>query len=239
MSVSDIADFPRAQPELRRCPNALKPTVYGTIARKVAVSRCSQDSPKSDSLVQTTRLTLICHARTVAQKLARFPTNEPVEDSAPASDAFGTRFGSETRVLCGPELRTRQTAAWFSTNAQVDEALRDCDWGLWHGKSIKELQREEGEALQAWLGDSRVAPPDGESVEQLCARVGAWLQALQAMPGDVVAVTHPFVIRAALMHVVQGAAFNAIDVEPLSTVELRFNGVWRLRLPGLGLEGAV
>jgi hypothetical protein len=52
----------------------------------------------------------------------------------------------------------------------------------------------------------------------------------------VVAVTHPFVIRAALTHVLQGSAFNLIDVEPLSTVELRFQGCWRLRLAGADLE---
>jgi broad specificity phosphatase PhoE len=239
VAVSDIADFLKDQANLVLQLNALKPAVYGTIAGRAAVRRCVQDSRQSDSPVQTTRLTLICHARTVAQKLARFPTNEPVEDLPLASDAFGTRFGSEVRLVCGPELRTRQTAAWFGTNAEVDEALRDCDWGHWHGKAIKDLQREEGEALNAWLGDPQVAPPGGESVVQLGARMGAWLQTLQAVPGHVLAVTHPFVIRAALMHVMQGAAFNAIDVEPLSLIELRFNGIWRLRLPGLEREGAV
>lgn len=45
-------------------------------------------------------------------------------------------------------------------------------------------------------------------------------------------MTHPFVIRAALLYVTQGplAMFNRIDVEPLSSTELRFNNVWRLRL---------
>ncbi|VEF10441.1 phosphoglycerate/bisphosphoglycerate mutase [Pseudomonas fluorescens] len=189
--------------------------------------------------MQSTCLTLICHARTVAQKLASFPTNEPVEDSAPPSDRLSARFSPQRRLICGPELRTRQTAAWFGTDAQIDEALRDCDWGRWHGKSIKALQREEGAALRAWLDDPQAAPPDGESVVQLGSRVGAWLHALQGTPGHVVAVTHPFVMRAALMHVAQGAAFNAIDVEPLSIIELRFNGIWRLRLPGLELEGAL
>jgi hypothetical protein len=37
-------------------------------------------------------------------------------------------------------------------------------------------------------------------------------------------------MRAALMHVLQGAAFNLIDVEPLSTIDLQFHGRWRLRL---------
>ena len=38
------------------------------------------------------------------------------------------------------------------------------------------------------------------------------------------------------LQVLQGAAFNAIDVEPLGMIDLRFNGIWRLRLPGMALD---
>lgn len=182
--------------------------------------------------VQTTRLTLICHARTVAQKLACFPTNEPVENSGLASGALVDCFDASRRLICAPELRTQQTAACFGGDAQVDDALRDCDWGRWHGMSIKDLQRSEDAALQAWLEDLHATPHGGESVAQLCERVAQWLASLQSTPGHVVAVTHPFVIRAVLIHVMRGSAFHDIDVEPLSMLELRFNGRWRLCLKG-------
>ena len=63
-------------------------------------------------------------------------------------------------------------------------------------------------------------------------RVGQWLKSLETQPGHVIAVTHPFVIRAAMLYVMQLPVlmFYRIDVEPLSSVELRFNGYWRLRL---------
>lgn len=182
--------------------------------------------------MQTIRLTLICHARTVAQKLACFPTNEAVENSELAAGALAERFAAARRLICAPELRTRQTAAWFGTDAQIDEALRDCDWGRWHGLSIKALQASEDAALQSWLEDPHAAPHGGESVAQLCERVAIWLASLQGIPGHVVAVTHPFVIRAALIHVLRGSAFHDIDVEPLSMLELRFTGRWRLCLKG-------
>ncbi|MBL0795300.1 MULTISPECIES: histidine phosphatase family protein [unclassified Pseudomonas] len=187
--------------------------------------------------MQTIRLTLICHARTVAQKLACFPTNEPVEETAP-SGSLASCFDKTFRLTCGPELRTRQTAAWFGHEIHIDHALRDCDWGRWQGQSIKDLQRNEPEALQAWLEDPHAAPHGGESVVQLRERAAAWLVSLQATPGHVVAVTHPFVIRAALMQVVQGEAFHSLDVEPLAAVDLRFAGRWRLRLSGMSVEGA-
>ncbi len=115
--------------------------------------------------------------------------------------------------------------------------MRDCDWGRWHGQSIKDLQRNELEALQAWLEDPDAAPHGGESVAQLGERVAAWLATLQTTPGHVVAVTHPFIIRAALMQVMQGQAFHSIDVEPLAVVELSFFGRWRLRLSGIDTGG--
>ena len=180
-----------------------------------------------------TRLTLIAHASTQARKRTRFALDEPLETEGQQMPlAQAKRFKRAPRLLCGPELRTRQTALLFGEHPQVDEALRDCDFGRWRGQRLDEIEQAEPEALQAWLTDSTAAPHGGESVAQVCVRVGQWLHTLEQIPGHVVAVTHPFVIRAALLYVMQGplAMFNRIDVEPLYSTELRFNGVWRLRL---------
>ncbi|MFC6339908.1 phosphoglycerate mutase [Pseudomonas sp. CCM 7891] len=183
--------------------------------------------------MQATRLTLISHASTQAQKQARFALDEPLEKEwQPAMLSQATGFKRAPRLLCGPEARTRQTAALFGEASQVEEALRDCDFGRWQGMGVDEVQQHEPEALQAWLTDISAAPHGGESIAQVCERVGQWLRSLEQTPGHVLAVTHPFVIRAALLYVMQypPAMFNRIDVEPLSSTELRFNGVWRLRL---------
>lgn len=149
-----------------------------------------------------------------------------------------SRFAGTPRLVCGPEQRTRQTAELIGSDASIVEALQDCNFGRWNGVRIDDLHKTDPEALQAWLDDPRSAPHGGESVAQLAERVVHWLTTLEAMPGHVVAVTHPFVIRAALTHVLQSPAFNLIDIEPLSVIELRFNGRWRLRLTGTGLEGS-
>jgi broad specificity phosphatase PhoE len=187
--------------------------------------------------VQATRLTLICHARTVAQKLARFPLDEPLEmDWQALRLSRCKQFKGVPRLVCGPELRTRQTAELFSSEPEIVDALKDCDFGRWGGERIGDLQKSDPGALEHWLGDPASAPHGGESLLQLGERVGAWLTALQSTPGHIVAITHPFVIRAALTHVLQGASSSLIDVEPLSAVELRFHGRWRLRLPGTDPE---
>ncbi|MCW8278158.1 histidine phosphatase family protein [Pseudomonas sp. PCH199] len=190
--------------------------------------------------MQATRLTLICHARTVAQKLARFPTNEPLEmDWQSAKGSRSALFKGSPRLMCAPERRARQTAELFGNTVEIVDALRDCDFGRWNGERINNLQKTEPELLESWIADPSSAPHGGESVAKIVERVAAWLLTLEATPGHVVAVTHPFIIRAALTHVLQGSAFNLIDVEPMSAIELRFNGCWRLRLPGIEPEGTL
>lgn len=179
-----------------------------------------------------TRLTLICHARTLAQKLARFPLDEPIElDWQAAGHSLAGTFKPSAHLLSAPETRARQTAHLFGSEMEIVPELHDCDFGRWQGQRINDLQEHEAEALQTWFADSASAPHGGESVAQVCARVGAWLDTLRT-PGHFVVITHPFVIRAAILHALQcpPAAFNAIDIEPLSATELRFNGRWRLRM---------
>ncbi|UMZ09841.1 histidine phosphatase family protein [Pseudomonas sp. MPFS] len=183
--------------------------------------------------MQATRLTLICHARTVAQKLARFPVDEPLElDWQAQALSRAAELGPGTRVLCGPELRTRQSAALFSADCVVEQALRDCACGAWQGLSIDEVQAQQPEALQAWLADPQWVPPGGESVAQLCQRTAHWLEDMAQRPGRWLAVTHPLVLRAVVLTVLQAplCSFNLIDVEPLSRLDLSHAGRWRLRL---------
>ncbi|WP_248751926.1 histidine phosphatase family protein [Pseudomonas sp. MWU15-20650] len=183
--------------------------------------------------MHATRLTLVCHARTQAQKRGRFALDESLDmDWQAAVLSEVGRFKRAPRVLCGPELRAWQTALMFTEHPQVEPLLRECDFGRWQGQALDDIQQAEPAALNDWLCDSRAAPHGGESVGQLCERVGRWLHSLEPLPGHVVAVTHPFVIRAALLHALQcaPAMFGSIDIEPLSSVELRFNGRWRLRL---------
>ncbi len=180
--------------------------------------------------MQATRLTLICHAVTPLQKHGRFCDDEAVTmDGQGAPLSLAVRYKKSRRLLCGPEARTRQTAGLFGADALIEPALRDADLGRWKGQDIARLDADE---LDAWLTDSRSAPHGGESLEQLCTRVSQWMQTLEGQPGHVVAVTHPLVIRAAMLYVMRFpfAMFYRIDVEPLSATELRFNNLWRLRL---------
>jgi broad specificity phosphatase PhoE len=174
----------------------------------------------------TTRLTLVCHAATAATRRAAFPgEDEPILDEAAKPVA------RVDIALTGPEPRCRRTAELLGLNATVDPRLRDCDYRDWIGRTLAEL---EPEAVAAWLSDPAAVPHGGESGLALLARVAGWLDQLDA-PGRIVAVTHPSVIRAALVHAIRAtpATFWRIDIAPLShTVLSGRNRTWTLRSLG-------
>ncbi|MCS3515638.1 broad specificity phosphatase PhoE [Pseudomonas grimontii] len=146
-----------------------------------------------------------------------------------AALSLAERYKKNLRLVHAPEARAWQTAGLFGCEAVVEEALRDGNFGNWKGQAISEL---DSDALMDWLTHSGSSPHGGESVDQVCTRVAQWMKTLETQPGHIVAITHPFVIRAAMLHVMQFplSMFYRIDVEPLSATELRFNTVWRLRL---------
>lgn len=177
--------------------------------------------------MQTVHLTLLCHARTNAQRTGHFGHDE--DDLLPGLERLPRTCQP---VLCAPELRTRQTAAWVSDVPEIDPLLRDVNLGRWQGLSLKQVQHDEPQALARWTSDPDSVVHGGESIGGLCQRVAYWLQARSTIPGDCLAVTHPFVIRAALMHVLGSspASLHRMDVLPCASVHLVHTGQWRLRL---------
>jgi broad specificity phosphatase PhoE len=187
----------------------------------------------------TTRFTLISHAATHAQRRAAFPLDEPLEEREIAKIAvLGWNAPRAQRILCGPELRVQQTAQALGLAATVALDLRDCDYGRWHGRELDELQSNDPEGIATWLADPVAAPHGGESIVNLIGRVGRWLDE-QHDTGHTIAVTHPAVIRSAIVHALQAPAhaFWRIDIAPLSWADIRFNGrVWTLRSAACALR---
>jgi len=179
------------------------------------------------------RLTLLCHASTAATTKTRFPADEPLEDRGRArAAAAAPALAGTDRLWCGPTRRCRETAAALGRDAVVVPALDDWDVGRWRGLALDDVEAAEPEAVMAWLTDPAANPHGGESVEDLLARVGRWLDGLGAESPRVVAVTHAAVIRAAVVHALgaRPESFWRIDVPPLSRTELRGrDGRWTLR----------
>jgi broad specificity phosphatase PhoE len=180
----------------------------------------------------TARLDLMAHGASEATRGARFPDDEPLEPSAAqALQALRGRVRPYAHAFTAPARAARETAAALGLNAEVEPALRDCDYGRWRGLASKDVAGREPDPFAAWLGNPSAAPHGGESLATLIERVGAWLTQSLAREGATLAVTHAPVVRAAIVNALGAgpSAFARIDVAPLSLARLSGHaGRWNL-----------
>ena len=171
----------------------------------------------------TMRLDLLAHGATAATRAASFSDDEPLGAGAISTlEAARLRLRALDRVRVSPARAARETAAALGLAAEVEPALRECDYGRWRGLALAEVEASEPQGLAEWLGDPAAAPHAGESLADLMQRTGEWLKQEQALGGRALAITHASVIRAAIVNALgaNAKAFWRIDVAPLSVVRL-------------------
>lgn len=103
------------------------------------------------------------------------------------------------RVLASPLRRAVDTAGpiaeRFDLDVEIDERLVELDYGEWDQRPIGEVTAEE---WKAWRADSSFAPPCGESLDDVAARVDSFCAEMLGAEGGVVAVSHVSPIKAAV-----------------------------------------
>ncbi len=124
------------------------------------------------------------------ETLARVATSSVVWSSP------STRCASVARVL----------ASRWQVDLRLDARLLEVDFGDWEGRTWSRIEGEEPAAYASWMSNWRTAaPPGGESIAALSARVEAWLAELgegaldQVTTGAPVLIAHAGVIRALLV----------------------------------------
>ncbi|MEJ4099327.1 bifunctional RNase H/acid phosphatase [Corynebacterium mastitidis] len=87
----------------------------------------------------------------------------------------GMTDGAAPVVLSSPLLRARDTAREVArelgASVEVEQDLIEVDFGDWDGKEFSRAREENPRLHAAWLGDTSVAPPGGESLDDLHRRV--------------------------------------------------------------------
>ncbi|MCW2687214.1 MAG: pspA 2 [Mycobacterium sp.] len=178
---------------------------------------------------EAVRLTLVSHAMTDAMAAGRFPTDEPLSSVGHRQVDASIELGMADAALTGPEKRTRQTAELLGLQARIEPRLADLDCGRWRGDVLSGVRPAE---LAVWLTDPTRAPHGGESIVHLINRVRDWMESLTTTKGRLIAVTHPSLIRAAIVVALDAPprSFWRIDVAPVSRTVMHFRGhVWTLR----------
>ncbi|MFF0286867.1 histidine phosphatase family protein [Streptomyces sp. NPDC005262] len=179
---------------------------------------------------------LISPALNVALREARFDGDTPLDASGVRrARAVAAEVPAADHRVHGSDERCTGTAEALGLRSKPEPALRRWDLGRWRGQRLAEVSRDEPEAVSNWLSDPSAAPHDGESLLDLHARVGGWLDSLHgegADDGSVLAVVEPAAVRAAIVHALglPPQAFWRLDVAPLTLTELSGrSGRWNLR----------
>lgn len=178
----------------------------------------------------TTVIQLICQGETLANRHARFPSDDPLSDTALKHFPLRTAgVGPFTKIWTAPEQAARQTMRGMGLQGQCVAELAEPGYGCWSGMPIKTVLEQDEAAFQRWLAGE--AAPGGESVAQVMMRTAAWLSQRVADRGCQCAIVSPAVIRAIIIHLLDApvGAFQRIDIHPLSMTVLRSNGKrWHL-----------
>ena len=178
------------------------------------------------------RLTFVSHGMTDAMVAGRFPADEELNAIGVRQAVAVPDLGAVDSAFCGPERRTTQTAESLGLLATAEPHLADLDCGRWRGAGLDAV---DGEDLATWLTDPASAPHGGESVAALIERVRDWLGSLAARSERIVAVTHPAVVRAALVIAFDAPpkSFWRSDVGPATRTVMHLRGsAWTLRSMG-------
>ncbi len=245
----------QAQGKPPRRPKADAPPAEPADPTALAAHEGVRDDPlagwRSRAGVVPTTVLLLRHgvtASTVANLFCGTGGSDPGlleegREQAARAAAWLARRGGVDALVTSPLRRTRETAQVVAEELGLDVAvendLAEAAFGRWDGLSFPEVLEQYPAELDAWLRSTSVAPPGGESLDDVSTRaVRARDRLLAEYAGrTVVAVSHvtpiKMLVRAALeapVHVVfrmelEPASVTTIQWWPDGTPSLRGFGV--------------
>ncbi|MBL0385821.1 histidine phosphatase family protein [Tumebacillus sp. ITR2] len=164
------------------------------------------------------------------------PLNEKgVEQIQRLQEKLSLELREVAQVFHSPLMRTTQTAALLLGNdllAHADPRLAELDFGEWEAKSYNDLEAEYHDHLWRWYDDPwNVAPPNGETLQDLDARLTAWHESIVRSIGTTLVVSHGGPIRLwYAKYVLQELTrFHSLHLPPGGFVHVRRTGDgWQL-----------
>ncbi len=142
-------------------------------------------------------ITLLRHTRVAAEGRCYGRWDPPLARTFPSELRLLRRSHSWnfSHVFVSPSLRCRRLAEALPLRAipSYDERLLELHFGAWEGQLWTAF---DGPQARAWAADPwAVAPPGGESVATMWARVSDLHREVNALGGSPLLITHAGVIR--------------------------------------------
>jgi probable phosphoglycerate mutase len=143
---------------------------------------------------------------------------------------YAERSGDQVAaVVCSPVRRAHETAEAVAEALglpiELDDDLREIDFGDWEGRKVQEVLARHPEKWAAWRADPSLRAPGGESVADVAERVRTAKRRLaERHPGStVIVVSHLYPVRLFVLDAL-GAPVDAVhrmDHEPTAVSELK------------------
>jgi broad specificity phosphatase PhoE/ribonuclease HI len=194
-----------------------------------------------------TRLVLVRHGETEYTASRRYSGRGDVPLSArglaqaeATAPRVATAAGQAAVVLSSPLRRCTRTAEAIAeavgrTPLVVEPALIECDFGEWEGLTFAEVRERWPARLDEWLASNTVAPPGGESFDEVGTRVRGLVSRVLSEYAEqtVVLVSHVTPIKLVLRDALNGgesflhrlyldpAGISIVDSWPDSGVAVR------------------
>ncbi|MCX7796010.1 MAG: histidine phosphatase family protein, partial [bacterium] len=106
-----------------------------------------------------------------------------------------------SRIISSDRIRTIETAEiinrYRKLKIEIETGIRELNYGLWEGKSRKEIEEEFPEEYRMWKLDNSIAPPKGESAIEVYERSKRVIERIIDEPeeGNILIVAHKSVNR--------------------------------------------
>ena len=158
---------------------------------------------------------LIRHPRTVAPGGTCYGSLDldPDPDGLAADAArLEPAIPANARFVSSPQRRARMLAEALAGGAvPLEPRLVEMDFGAWEGRLWDDLPRAE---IDAWASDAAgYAPPGGESVGAVAARVLEWWDEVEVEDTPLVVVAHGGPLRLIAAHVVGASIADNMNFE--------------------------
>lgn len=146
------------------------------------------------------------------------------EAQAARAAAWIARHHDVDAIISSPLRRTRETAGFVARETgvpvSVDDGVEEAAFGDWDGHSFSEITEGWPDELSTWLSSTAVAPPGGESFDEVQERVReARDRIVEAHPGEtVVVVSHVTPIKLMTRLVLDGpmSIIHRMELAPAS-----------------------
>lgn len=151
------------------------------------------------------RLLLLRHAEPTLAGRFIGTLDPPLSERGQAEAA--TRLGGlqVDHVYSSPRRRAFETASFIPAPCTVLDGLGEIGFGDWEGLTWREIEARDPQLAVAKMADWLSVPtPNGESFDELLARVARALEQIRAQPFSRVAIVGHVVSNAAIHHLLTG-----------------------------------